>query len=117
MSAARPLAGLLELDRAVHEPARLAILTVLASANEAEFRFLETATGLTPGNLSSHTSRLEQVGYLKVRKTFRGRVPVTWLRITPAGREALSGYWATLQRASAGQVASPPQTSKRRSAK
>ena len=113
MTATRPLAGLLELDRAVHEPARLAILTVLASANEAEFRFLETATGLTPGNLSSHSSRLELAGYLKVRKTFRGRVPVTWLRITPAGRDALSNYWATLQRASAGQVTSPPQTSKR----
>ena len=111
MSEAPPLAGLLDLDRVVHEPARLAILTVLANAEEAEFRFLETATGLTPGNLSSHASRLEQAGYLKVRKTFRGRMPVTWLRITRAGREALARYWLTLKRASGDQT---PPTSKRR---
>ena len=116
MSVAGPLQALLDLDRAVHEPARLAILTVLASAEEAEFRFLETATGLTPGNLSSHATRLEQAGYLKVRKAFRGRVPVTWLRITPAGRAALSGYWATLQRAAVA-VARPRQASSRRSEK
>jgi DNA-binding MarR family transcriptional regulator len=116
VSVPRPLQGLLNLDRAVHEPARLAILTVLASAEETEFRFLETATGLTPGNLSSHATRLEQAGYLRVRKAFRGRVPVTWLKITPAGREALAGYWATLQRAAVG-VARPRQASKRRSEK
>src|SRR5690606_6324747 len=52
------LRGLLDLDRLVHEPARLAILTVLAEADEVEFRFVEAVTGLTRGNLSSHASRL-----------------------------------------------------------
>jgi DNA-binding MarR family transcriptional regulator len=84
--------ALLDLDRVVHEPARLAILTVLSSAEEVEFKFLETALGLTRGNLSSHTAKLEEAGYLTVEKSFRDRIPVTTYRITPAGRAALQGY-------------------------
>lgn len=84
--------GLLDLDRVVHEPARLAILTVLAEAADVEFRFLEAVTGLTRGNLSSHASKLEAAGYIEVQKSFRGRTPVTSYRITPTGRDALSAY-------------------------
>ena len=86
------LRALLDLDRVVHEPARLVILTILAGAEEVEFRFLESVTGLTKGNLSSHTARLEQAGYVEVVKEFRGRRPSTSYRITPRGREALEGY-------------------------
>ena len=81
-----------ELDRTVHEPARLAILTVLAAAGDVEFRYLESATGLTCGNLSSHVSRLEAAGYVEVTKSFRGKVPVTSLRVTAEGRAALEAY-------------------------
>jgi DNA-binding transcriptional ArsR family regulator len=81
----------------VHEPVRLAILTVLAEAEEVEFRFLERAIGLTRGNLSSHASRLEAAGYIEVIKEFRGKVPVTSYRITDAGRAALAAYWAQLR--------------------
>jgi len=84
--------ALLELDRLVHEPARLAILTILAAAEEVEFLFLEETTGLTKGNLSSHLSRLEAGGYLTVKKRFEGKIPATSLRITKAGRRALDGY-------------------------
>jgi DNA-binding transcriptional ArsR family regulator len=84
----------LDVDRVVHEPARLAILTVLAEADEVEFRFLEKVTGLTRGNLSSHASRLESAGYIDVRKEFRGRTPVTSYRITDEGRAALMTYRA-----------------------
>jgi DNA-binding transcriptional ArsR family regulator len=87
-----PLRGLLELDRVVHEPARLAILTVLAEADEVEFRFVEAVTGLTRGNLSSHASRLEEAGYITVHKAFRGRTPVTSYRLTKAGHDALTTY-------------------------
>jgi DNA-binding transcriptional ArsR family regulator len=90
---------LLELDRVIHEPARLVILTVCASAEEVEFKFLEATTGLNKGNLSSHTSKLEQVGYLEVLKAFRGKVPVTSFKITKAGRDALAGYWTALRAA------------------
>ncbi len=90
------LAGLLEVDRVVHEPARLAILTVLASAEEVQFKFLEEALGLTRGNLSSHVSKLEDAGYLTVTKAFAGRLPVTSYRITPRGRKALEAYRAAM---------------------
>jgi len=89
--------AILDLDRLVHEPARLAILTVLAEAEEVEFRFLESVTGLTKGNISSHVSKLEAAGYVTVRKWFRGRVPATSYGITPAGRAALESYRAALK--------------------
>jgi DNA-binding transcriptional ArsR family regulator len=94
VSDAKPPAvqALLDLDRVVHEPARLAILTILASADEVEFKFLETAIGLTKGNLSSHVAKLEGAGYLTVNKSFRDRKPVTSYQITGSGFAALDGY-------------------------
>ena len=89
--------GFLALDRMVHEPARLAMLTVLAEAEEVEFRFLEAVTGLTRGNLSSHAAKLENAGYIAVRKEFRGRTPVTSYSITAVGREALLAYRTQLR--------------------
>jgi DNA-binding transcriptional ArsR family regulator len=86
------LKTILELDRMVHEPARLAILTVLASAEEVAFLFLQRITGLSKGNLSSHTQKLEAAGYLETAKAFQGRIPVTSFRITEDGRTALRAY-------------------------
>jgi DNA-binding transcriptional ArsR family regulator len=88
---------LLEIDRVIHEPARLAILSILSGAEEVEFKFLETLTGLSKGNLSSHTSKLEASGLIEVVKTFRGRTPVTSFRLTDQGRQALAQYWAALR--------------------
>lgn len=90
------LQSLLEVDRLVHEPARLAILTVLASAEEVQFKFLEEALGLTRGNLSSHVSKLEDAGYLTVTKAFEEKLPVTSYRITGRGRKALETYRAAM---------------------
>jgi len=84
--------AILDLDRMVHEPARLAILTVLASAEEVSFLFLQRVTGLSKGNLSSHTQKLEAAGYLETVKVFQGRIPVTSFRITDDGRLALKTY-------------------------
>ncbi|HNX95923.1 MAG TPA: transcriptional regulator [Holophaga sp.] len=84
---------LLELDRMVHEPARLAILTVLSSAETVEFKFMERVTRLTKGNLNSHATKLEAAGYLEVLKSFRGKTPVTTFRLTAEGRAALERYW------------------------
>lgn len=93
MSEATPPArSYLGLDRLVHEPARLAILSILAGAERVEFRFLENVTGLTRGNISSHASKLEAAGYLSVHKEFKGRTPATSYSITAAGREALRAY-------------------------
>lgn len=91
------LQSLLEVDRVVHEPARLAILTVLAAAEEVEFLFLQKVLGLSKGNLSSHAQKLEGAGYLETLKSFSGRLPVTAFRITPDGRDALEGYQSRMR--------------------
>lgn len=85
-----------ELDRTIHEPARLRILTILSGVDAADFSFLLTALGLTKGNLSSHMDKLEKAGYVQVEKGFVGRIPHTDFQITPAGRAALDQYWNDL---------------------
>jgi DNA-binding MarR family transcriptional regulator len=90
------LRTLVGVDRTVHEPARLAILALLHSVRGADFLYLQRETGLTKGNLSSHLSRLEQAGYLKIDKSFQGRIPRTVCRITPAGRKAFEDYCRSL---------------------
>lgn len=102
MSGPGPLRAILDLDRVVHEPARLAILSVLDSAERVEFKFMEAVTGLSKGNLNSHATKLEAAGYLEVLKTFRGKIPVTSFRITAAGREALGTYWEQMNAARPG---------------
>ena len=81
----------------VHEPARLAILTVLAAAEEVAFLFLQKVTGLSKGNLSSHTQKLEAAGFLDTVKAFQGRIPSTTFRITEEGRAALQAYHRQLR--------------------
>jgi len=89
--------AILDLDRVIHEPARLAILTVLSSAEEVAFLFLQRVTGMSKGNLSSHTQKLEAAGYLATVKAFQGRIPVTSFRITEDGRLALRLYHQQLR--------------------
>lgn len=91
------LKSILDLDRMVHEPARLAILTVLAAAEEVEFLFLLKVTGLSKGNLSIQTQKLEAAGLVRTAKGFRGRIPVTSFAITAEGKKALSAYHAQLR--------------------
>jgi DNA-binding MarR family transcriptional regulator len=81
-----------DLDRMIHEPARLMILTVLSTVNEADFLFLMHNTGLTRGNLSAHLSKLEAAGYINIQKTFRGKMPQTLLSLTPQGQTAYDAY-------------------------
>jgi len=81
-----------DVDRIIHEPARLMIAALLSGAKEADFLFLLRETGLTKGNLSSHLAKLEDAAYFEIEKTFRGKVPLTLVRLTPKGRSALQGY-------------------------
>lgn len=85
-----------DLNRVIHEPARLRILMLLAGVDLADFNFLLSTLGLTKGNLSSHIDRLERVSYVKVRKSFNGKIPHTDYCLTDRGREALADYWAAL---------------------
>jgi len=77
---------LAEVDRMVHEPARLMILMVLYTVERADFTFLMNVTELTDGNLSSHLSKLEAAGYVEVEKGYAGKKPRTRLRLTAVGR-------------------------------
>jgi DNA-binding transcriptional ArsR family regulator len=81
-----------DVDRIIHEPARLTIMALLSGAEEADFIFLMRETGLTKGNLSSHLGKLEDAAYIEIEKKFRGKIPLTVLRITPKGRTALRSY-------------------------
>ena len=92
MNAPPRIGAVMALDRLVHEPARLLILAVLVNAKEVEFGFLEQVSGLSKGNLSSHMGKLEAGGLVEVKKSFRGKRPLTELRITAAGRKALADY-------------------------
>ncbi len=86
------LRDLTELDKLIHEPARLMIVSILSAVEEADFIYLMHETGLTRGNLSSHLSKLEDAGYITVNKTFRGKVPQTLLRLTSNGLAAFTTY-------------------------
>src|SRR5512143_309492 len=91
------LRSVTELDRLIHEPARLLIVTILASVASADFLFLQRETGLTRGNLSAHLSKLEEAGYVKIEKTFKGKLPLTICKLTGAGKKALKAYRDQLQ--------------------
>lgn len=80
------------LDRIIHEPGRLMILAILNAVGEADFLFLIQQTDLTRGNLSSHTTKLENAGYIEIEKSFNEKVPRTVYRLTASGRTALSNY-------------------------
>jgi DNA-binding transcriptional ArsR family regulator len=86
-----------ELDRLIHEPARLLIVTILSTVESADFLFLQRETGLTKGNLSAHLSKLEEAGYVKIEKTFKGKLPLTICKLTAAGKKALTQYRQQLQ--------------------
>ncbi len=86
------LRALSDLDRTVHEPARLMILSLLYLAREVDFLWLLNQTELTKGNLSTHLGKLEQTGYVEVEKRFRGKIPQTFYRLTKVGRRAFEQY-------------------------
>jgi DNA-binding MarR family transcriptional regulator len=88
----------LEIDKIIHEPARLQIMTQLYVVDEADFIYIMRQTGLTWGNLSSHMTKLEDAGYIQVRKEFQEKKPHTILNITAAGRKAFERYRKTLDK-------------------
>jgi DNA-binding transcriptional ArsR family regulator len=83
---------LAEIDRIIHEPARLMIVALLAAVEEADFQYLRLATRLTQGNLSTHLSKLAEAEYVDLEKTFRGKYPLTICRLTARGKEVLDKY-------------------------
>lgn len=89
-----------ELNPIIHAQARLQIMTVLCALPRGDriaFPRLQEMLGLSAGNLSTHLSKLEEAGYAKVEKAFRGRTPVTWICVTDQGRRAMHDYLNALR--------------------
>ena len=91
-----PIRKLVTLDRVVHEPARLAILVLLSMVERADFLYILDETGLSKGNLSSHMTRLEEAGLVKVEKSFFDKIPRTVYELTKKGARALETHRDTM---------------------
>ncbi len=87
-----------ELDPVIHGKLRLALLSLLAGVEEADFTWLRQKTDSTDGNLGAQMLKLEEAGYVEMEKKFAGRKPQTLYRMTPEGREALAKYVAALKK-------------------
>lgn len=90
------------LNEAIHQPTRLRIMTMLVSVPETDrlaYGFIQQTLGLTGGNLTTHLRKLHDAGYLDTTKEFIDAKPRTWVRATPAGRDAFSEYLVNLERA------------------
>ena len=90
--------GIQDIDRLIHEPNRLMIMAQLYVVHSADFIFLQHQTGMTPGNLSAHLSKLEDAGYVEVTKEFIERKPHTALALTKEGRAAFKEYRKKVKR-------------------
>jgi DNA-binding transcriptional ArsR family regulator len=91
------LKKILDVDRLIHEPARIAILSLLYVIESADFLFIMNQTGLTQGNLSSHLSKLEEASLIEIKKSFKGKRPHTSIRLTIKGREGFKNYLASVK--------------------
>ena len=85
-------ADIKDVDRLIHEPSRLMIMAQLYVVQSADFLFLQHQMQMTPGNLSTHLSKLENAGYVEVTKEFVDRKPHTALKLTEKGRTAFKEY-------------------------
>lgn len=81
------------LDRTIHEPIRLGIISALAVNASLSFNDLKKRLDTTDGNVSVHARKLEDAGYLSCHKGFEGRVPHTEYKLTTAGRRAMDKYF------------------------
>jgi DNA-binding HxlR family transcriptional regulator len=93
-----------ELNPVIHGKLRLALLSLLVGVEEAEFTWLRSKTGATDGNLGAQLAKLEEAGYVSVKKKFVQRKPQTLYRITEAGRAAMAEYVRALKQMLGGAI-------------
>lgn len=86
-----------DIDKIIHVPSRLIILSYLYVVKNADLIFFKRKTNLSWGNLSTHASKLEEAGYVKITKLFREKKPVTILEITDGGIDAFEKYKRMMQ--------------------
>lgn len=91
-----PFEDLANLDKLIHEPSRLALLTALSACESADFLSLQRLTGMSDGNLSVHLSKLEEAGLVNIQKQFVAKKPRTQLKITKKGLAAIQRHWEQL---------------------
>lgn len=96
------LMSLGDCGRLIHEPSRLAILTLLREHGRVGYLDISECTGLSKGNLSNHLAKLEKAGLTAVEKHFEGKKPVTSARLTEEGEESVRSYWASMNSISQG---------------
>jgi DNA-binding MarR family transcriptional regulator len=90
--------GIMGLNRLIHEPSRLAIMTIIRRSG-ADYLFIRKLTGLSKGNLSNHLAKLEEAGLVTVEKHFEGKKPVTTVNLTEEGKETIETYWREMMKA------------------
>ena len=86
-----------QLDPIIHSRIRLAVLSIMISVKEASFNYLKETIGTTDGHLSASLSKLEEAGYISIKKSFKGKKPLTNCRISEKGRKAFSAYLKALE--------------------
>ena len=86
-----------ELNPLLHSQLRLAVMSILLSAEEAEFVYLKEKTQATARNLSIQLDKLSEAGYIEIEKSFAGKKPRTVCRMTLKGREAMAEYVEALK--------------------
>ena len=86
-----------KLDPVLHSELRLAVISILAGVESADFTYIKKQTGATSGNLSVQIDKLSAAGYIAVEKGFKGKMPCTTCSITPAGLEAFKSYVEALK--------------------
>lgn len=101
------------LDGLIHEPSRLAVMTVLRIRGEEAYGEFVRLTGLSKGNLSNHLAKLERAGHVEVGGHFEGKKPVTTVLLTEHGRERVEAYWDAMMRAAMKSGGPPPGRSKK----
>ena len=87
-----------KLDKAIHQKARLGIMSILMASREVEFNYLKDRLKLTDGNLSSHLSLLEKERYIRIKKKFVKKKPKTLCQMTDKGRQAFKEYLENLEK-------------------
>jgi DNA-binding MarR family transcriptional regulator len=87
-----------DLDPILHSQLRLSIVSILMSVEEANFNFIRESTNATSGNISIQIKKLQEAGYIKVKKTFKNNYPNTTISITDKGREAFENYVNNLKK-------------------
>jgi DNA-binding HxlR family transcriptional regulator len=87
-----------QIDDLIHSRIRLAVMALLITVDEAEFVFLKEKVNATDGNLSVHLKKLEDAGYITVKKEFINRKPKTMYSLTKTGKKAFEAYLDQLEK-------------------